>query len=268
VAFSLPVGTICYKRTEIGCARNKLITQKDLQTQVNVTSKSAGTCAAYRAIRQPLYLQILTHIITFHLQATITMSTQQASTGLRRSERLSKKKESAVPPSEPTKEPDDSKVQQKEPEPSESSNERDELIKEHEKLYKLRDQYRSETRKAKNDLKELLKKDIANGAAGEWLRRVLAKRHRVREAFVSYSIADTRECSLTHTKRIYKQRAARIDEVITKWVNAVEEEHVKILANVEKANNAIIDGGPWEIIKPLDLSGEPKSQEATTKTKE
>jgi hypothetical protein len=157
-----------------------------LQTQVNVTSKSAGTYAAYRAIRQPLYLRILTHFLTCHLRATFTMQdAQQAPTGLRRSERLSKKKKSAAPPSEPTKEPEDSKVQQKEPEPAESSDERDELIKEHERLHRLRDQYRSQARKAKSDLKELLKKDIPNGPAGARLRRVLANRHRVREAVVS-----------------------------------------------------------------------------------
>jgi hypothetical protein len=82
------------------------------------------------------------------------------------------------------------------------------------------------------------------------------------------SIADTRACLLTRTKRNYKYRAARCDKLFMEWAEAIEEKHVKILANVEKANNAIIEGGPWDLIKPLDLSGAPKSKEATIKTKE
>jgi hypothetical protein len=77
------------------------------------------------------------------------------------------------------------KVEQMEPEPAESSDERDELIKVHEKFDMLLNRYESQTRKVKSELKELLKKDIPNGPAGERLRRVLANRRRVREAVVS-----------------------------------------------------------------------------------
>jgi hypothetical protein len=53
-----------------------------------------------------------------------------------------------------------------------------------------------------------------------------------------------------------------------KLADAIEEQHVEILAGIEKVNNNIANEGPWSLIKPLDLSGASESQDATTKTQE
>jgi RNase adaptor protein for sRNA GlmZ degradation len=127
----------------------------------------------------PLYLQIFTHILTFHLRTSITMNAQHAPTGLRRSERLSKMKktknqQSAAPSTETS-------TQSKVDEPSE---ERTQLLARHEELTRKMLQLKGQLEEIKRKREELRLNHPINS---EKFQKILLTRCKVAQAAVSES---------------------------------------------------------------------------------